>query len=95
MARWGSTQSAPWSLWGTKVKRPNSANGGVRLPLTEGCSFQFGPPIFFSALMAVELGDAMDPGAPDPKKIATELHAKCVHASAGQSKLVLAEAALE
>ena len=84
----GPTLSASYFQWAFSKKRPNLANGGLRLPHEADGLCQFGPPSTFSECEAVTLRRTADAGLSDSKKIATKLHSNVGHASAHQSKRV-------
>ena len=70
-------------------KRPDSADGGLRLPLTESGLIRFPPPRKNSDCAAVTVRDAQDDSISDPQMIVIRLRANWGYASATQLKRVL------
>ena len=84
----GQTHPASYSVWANSKKRPNSANGGLRLPYGEPGLYQFGSPHTLWACREVKLGDATDTCSSDAKEIILKLHVNRGHTTAHQLKHV-------
>ena len=76
-------------------KRPDSANGGLHLPLSSGGLYRSGLPQTFSACRAVTSSDARYGYPSGPKKIIVKLHVNREPASAQQLKRETADSDVE
>ena len=80
--------SASYSERAFTGKRPDLAEGGLRLPYGKGGLHSFGPPRTVSACKAAILEDDMDGCLSNAEWIIAKLHVNCGHASARPLKQV-------
>ena len=82
----GPKLTASYFEWACAKKRPDLADGGLHIPLSQGGLYRREPPRIFPAGKAGTLGGARNGCLSDAKKIIMKLHVDWGHASAQQLK---------